>query len=113
MTIKEAAKKWGLSEKTVLYHCTAGHIQGAQKIVSGGVRRYDIPPDAESPGRPKQPPSPPPEPFPLRKLTQPEKEAHIRRFAGVHSYRQLCTDLGMTLYEVRAVYERLHALYGI
>lgn len=121
MTIKEAAQKWGISEKTVLYHITLGHVKGAQKIIADGVKRYDIPPDAERPlnqpaGRKKkQPPTLlPPEPLPpLVPLTLQEIEGHLRRFATSHTYKQLQQELGISREEIREIYDRLHAKYGI
>lgn len=32
ITTKEAASKWGISDRMVLYHCTSGRINGAFKI---------------------------------------------------------------------------------
>ncbi len=32
MTTKEAAAKWGVTDRMVLYHCTSGRIAGAVKM---------------------------------------------------------------------------------
>lgn len=32
MTIKEAAKQWKISERTVNYYCSSGRISGAEKM---------------------------------------------------------------------------------
>ncbi|EMS76408.1 hypothetical protein H318_03697 [Enterococcus durans IPLA 655] len=32
ITTKEAASKWGISDRMVLYHCNSGRIEGAIKI---------------------------------------------------------------------------------
>ncbi|WP_067837332.1 transposase [Amphibacillus sediminis] len=32
ITTKEAASKWAISDRMVLYHCTSGRIHGAVKI---------------------------------------------------------------------------------
>ena len=52
MTLKEAAKKWGVTPRRVNYYCAAGRIPGAVKMA--GV--WLIPKNAEKPidGRTKQ-----------------------------------------------------------
>ncbi|WP_349947440.1 DNA-binding protein [Lacrimispora sp. BS-2] len=45
ISVKEAAKQWGLTPRMVDYHCTDGRINGAQKIA--GV--WLIPRDAPRP----------------------------------------------------------------
>ncbi len=50
ITIKEAAVKWGVSERTVQSLCTAGRVLGAQKF-SGA---WAIPDNAEKPGDPRK-----------------------------------------------------------
>jgi len=32
VTTKEAATKWGITDRMVLYHCTSGRIDGAVKM---------------------------------------------------------------------------------
>ena len=32
ITTKEAAAKWGITDRMVLYHCTSGRIDGAVKM---------------------------------------------------------------------------------
>jgi excisionase family DNA binding protein len=32
ITTKEAASKWGITDRMVLYHCTSGRIEGAIKM---------------------------------------------------------------------------------
>ena len=52
MTLKEAAKKWGVTPRRVNYYCAAGRIPGAVKMA--GV--WLIPKNAKKPidGRTKQ-----------------------------------------------------------
>ena len=52
MTLKEAAKKWGVTPRRVNYYCAAGRISGAVKMA--GV--WLLPKNAEKPidGRTKQ-----------------------------------------------------------
>ncbi len=50
ISIKEAAFKWGISERTVQQLCAAGRIPGAEKF--GGS--WLIPRDAEKPGDPRR-----------------------------------------------------------
>ncbi len=50
ITIKEAAQKWGISERTVQTLCSAGRVPGADKF--GGA--WAIPEDAEKPGDPRR-----------------------------------------------------------
>ena len=52
MTLKEAAEKWGVTPRRVIYYCAAGRIPGAVKMA--GV--WLIPKNAEKPidGRTKQ-----------------------------------------------------------
>lgn len=45
ITTKEAASKWGISDRMVLYHCTSGRINGAVKIGNTWL----IPKDATKP----------------------------------------------------------------
>jgi hypothetical protein len=46
ISVKEAADKWGLTPRMIIYHCANGRIEGAQKI--GNV--WIVPKDA---GRPE------------------------------------------------------------
>ncbi len=50
ITIKEAAQKWGISERTVQTLCSAGRVPGAEKF--GGS--WAIPENAEKPGDPRR-----------------------------------------------------------
>lgn len=52
ISVKEAAKKWGITSRMVNYHCASGRIEGAQKIGNMWV----VPKDAAKPadGRRKQ-----------------------------------------------------------
>ena len=52
MTLKEAAKKWGVTPRRVNYYCAARRIPGAVKMATIWL----IPKDAEKPidGRTKQ-----------------------------------------------------------
>ena len=36
ISVKEAAEKWGVTSRMVNYHCVAGRIKGAQKIIICG-----------------------------------------------------------------------------
>ncbi|MBZ4665675.1 helix-turn-helix domain-containing protein [Mahella sp.] len=45
ITTKEAAAKWGVTDRTVLYHCTSGRIDGAAKMGNTWL----IPKDAAKP----------------------------------------------------------------
>ena len=45
MSVKEAAEKWGLTSRMVVYHCVNGRIKGSQKIA--GV--WLVPGDATRP----------------------------------------------------------------
>jgi excisionase family DNA binding protein len=45
ITTKEAAVKWGISDRMVLYHCTSGRIEGAVKMGNTWL----IPKDAVKP----------------------------------------------------------------
>lgn len=52
MTLKEAAKKWGVTPRWINYYCTAGRIPAAMKVATIWL----IPKNAEKPvdGRTKQ-----------------------------------------------------------
>ena len=45
MTLKKKKKKWGISPRMINYYCSAGRIEGAEKM--GTV--WLIPKDAEKP----------------------------------------------------------------
>ena len=45
ITTKEAAVKWGITDRMVLYHCTSGRIDGAVKMGNTWL----IPKDAAKP----------------------------------------------------------------
>jgi hypothetical protein len=45
ISVKEAADRWGLTARMVLYHCTNGRIEGARKISNVWL----IPKDAAQP----------------------------------------------------------------
>ena len=45
ISVKEAAENWGLTPRMVIYHCTNGRIEGAQKIANVWV----VPRDAARP----------------------------------------------------------------
>ena len=45
MTLKQEDKKWGISPRMINYYCSAGRIEGAEKM--GTV--WLIPKDAEKP----------------------------------------------------------------
>ena len=50
LTIREAAEKWGVSERRINQYCSEGRIPGAERI--GKV--WAIPVDAEKPGDPRK-----------------------------------------------------------
>lgn len=50
ITVRQAAEKWHISERTVQQLCTQGRIPGAQKF---GVS-WAIPADAEKPADPRR-----------------------------------------------------------
>ena len=59
MTVREAAKKWDISERLVQKLCAQGRIQGVKKF---GIS-WGVPADAQKPGDPrkeKEPAEPPP-----------------------------------------------------
>lgn len=45
ITTKEAAKNWGITDRMVVYHCSAGRIKGAEKTENTRL----VPADAEKP----------------------------------------------------------------
>lgn len=45
ITTKEAAKSWQITDRMVVYHCSAGRIKGAKKMGNTWL----IPADAEKP----------------------------------------------------------------
>lgn len=45
ITTKEAAKNRGITDRMVVYHCSAGRIQGAEKMRNTWL----VPADAEKP----------------------------------------------------------------
>ena len=45
MTLKQAGEKWGISPRMINYYCSAGRIEGAEKMVTVWL----IPKDAEKP----------------------------------------------------------------
>ncbi|MDD3393225.1 MAG: DNA-binding protein [Anaerotignum sp.] len=42
ITTKEAAAKWGITDRMVLYHCTSGRIAGAVKMGNTWLIPKDI-----------------------------------------------------------------------
>ena len=50
ISIREAAEKWGVSERRINQYCTEGRIPGAQRI----GKAWAIPADAEKPGDPRR-----------------------------------------------------------
>jgi hypothetical protein len=45
ITTKETAKIWGITDRMVVYHCSAGRIKGAEKMGNTWL----VPADAEKP----------------------------------------------------------------
>lgn len=45
ITTKEAAKNWGITDRMVVYYCSAGRIKGAKKMGNTWL----VPADAEKP----------------------------------------------------------------
>jgi len=37
ITTKEVAKNWGITDRMVVYHCSAGRIKGAKKMGNTGL----------------------------------------------------------------------------
>lgn len=50
LSIREAAEKWGVSERRINQYCAEGRIPGAQRI----GKAWAIPADAEKPGDPRR-----------------------------------------------------------
>lgn len=127
MTVEQAAEKWGFSKKSVTKWCREGIISGWEMVSRpGGGRKLVLPDDTPRPDRRRgyspiangvtrkytrvmhviaRPEGPP--------LTRSEIEGHLLRFAGTHTYRQLQQETGLPTDEIRAIYDRLHAQYGI
>lgn len=119
MNMTEAAEKWGMTVGTLSYHLNKGHVSSAFKYRPGtGGTRWFIPDDAEKPkpyaccyqkAKWRKPKSiqKPQAPF-----TTQEQEAYIRAHAVNKTYREICEATGLSLFEARKCYDRLHALYG-
>ena len=126
---REYAEKYGYKIKTVHEWCRVGWLHGVEKKKRGNAvgictYQYLIPQDAQpvkpkrayvkkKPAKPKlvkrmDPPTPR---FVLQ--TNHEKAEHIKRFCGLHTYKQLSEETGWPIGEVRRVYERLHEAYGV
>lgn len=127
MTTSEASRKWGFSVSTIVKMCSRGLIAGVTKVPYNAKQMvWCIPDDAEAPedGRKSKgisraaqnamanahSVSPSHAGFPL---TMAEIEGHILRFGASHTYKQLREDLGIPREEIRQIYDRLHAQYGI
>ena len=50
LSLREAAEKWGVSERRINQYCTEGRIPGAQRV----GKAWAIPADAEKPGDPRR-----------------------------------------------------------
>lgn len=50
LSIREAAEKWGVSDRRINQYCSEGRIPGAERIGKAWV----IPADAEKPGDPRK-----------------------------------------------------------
>ncbi|MEE0733115.1 MAG: helix-turn-helix domain-containing protein [Acutalibacteraceae bacterium] len=50
LSIREAAEKWGVSERRINQYCAEGRIPGAQRF----GKSWAIPDDAEKPGDPRR-----------------------------------------------------------
>lgn len=114
MTVREAAQKWRMPDKTIYHYASTGRIPGACQP-NEYSNAWFIPPDAKKPAKRKRGPKPG---FKRRKdafapMTAQEQEAHILRFCTLKTYRELCADTGLVVGEVREIYDRLHALHGI
>lgn len=119
MTVVEAAEKWGMTVGTLSYHLVHGHVPSAFKYKCGaGVARWFIPDDAEKPkpyaccrwkAEQKKPKTIPKTQAPF---TTQEQEAYIRMHAKDKTYREICEATGLSLFEARQCYDRLHALCG-
>lgn len=115
MTTEEAAAKYGVRRDTVVKLCQRGRIPGAERVLKGKMLVWEIPDDAERPKRKNDANAIEkiePSPGIVIPLTMQEIEGHIRRFASTHSYARLKAELGLSVYEIRSIYDRLHARYG-
>ena len=50
LSLREAAERWGVSERRISQYCTQGRIPGAQKF----GRSWAVPADAEKPEDPRR-----------------------------------------------------------
>lgn len=50
LSLREAAQKWGVSERRINQYCTEGRIAGAQRI----GKAWAIPSNAQKPGDPRR-----------------------------------------------------------
>ena len=129
LTAREYAERHGYNKKTVLKWCANKRLPGVKKQKNSGSIpfAYMIPEDAE-PIRPKRnytkkKPTEVKKPKPAPKIEPPkpkyelntnhEKAEHVKRYCGLHTYRQLSEETGWPISEVRRVYERLHEAYGL
>lgn len=127
LSAREYAERHNYDKKTVLGWCKAERLPGVKKIKRSTTSEqfmYLIPEDAK-PIRPKRPyvKKKPAKPKTVKKLDPPtpkfalntnhEKAAHVKRFCGLHTYKQLSEETGWPIGEVRRVYERLHEAYGV
>ena len=127
LNVKEYAQKHGYNRKTVLYWCGMGLLKGAVKVETGKKGNagliWMIPEETRLERKyHKWKPKPKPKKtleakgaeFPLKSLvTQHDKSEYIKQHCVDRTYRQLCKETGMSMAEIRRVYDRLHEVYGI
>lgn len=132
--VAEYAEKHGYKPATVSYWCRKGILPEARKMFTGknGVASciYMIPEDAkpirekrsyrkklaeeDTEQQPEKKPKAPKIEYPLKSLvTHHDKCEHIKKHCIDRTYAQLRRETGMSLAEIRRVYDRLHEVYGI
>ena len=131
LSISEYAKHTGYCVETVRRWAKKGLLEGAVVVPSNRCAEgyeHRIPMDASAPvlphGRPrrkngqKEPALSDAIPadeciITAKKRTRREIRAYIRKFAGTLSYARLSRDLGLTIDEIRSIYEELHRRYHV
>lgn len=131
LSISEYAKHTGYCVGTVRRWAQKGLLEGAVVVPSNRCAEgyeHRIPMDAAAPilphGRPRRKNGQketalsdalPAEERPItaKKRTRREIRAYIRKFADTLSYARLSRDLGLTIDEVRSIYEELHRRYHV
>lgn len=131
LSISEYAKHTGYCAETVRHWAQKGLLEGAVVVPSNRCAEgyeHRIPMDAAAPvlphGRPRrkngQKETALSDAIPAdertitaKKRTRREIRAYIRKFADTLSYARLSRDLGLTIAEIRSIYEELHRRYHV